>query len=102
MDDFVQVGDCLVNVLDSLLTKTASVTTGVHEVVAGSREFVHRSLHLRRHVLRNIGLRYEFPLAPKRKKGKSLDSCGAAHLCLDIGGAPEGQTCKIAPIFLLR
>ena len=33
MDGFVQVGDCLVNVLDSLLTKTSSVTTDVHEVV---------------------------------------------------------------------
>jgi len=67
MDGFVRVGDCLVNVLDRLLTKTSSVIAGVHEVVAGTCESVRRGLEVRRYVLRNVGLRYEFPLAPKRK-----------------------------------
>ena len=50
MDGFVQVDDCLGIVLDSLVSKASPFTAGVHEVVAGSGEFVHRRPHLRRHV----------------------------------------------------
>lgn len=127
MEGFVQVGDCLVNVLDSLVTKPSPFTAGVHEVELAvvkmppwlpmrgprrpRRAYILFSWALLLLVVKRPGIMKRGPssrneegdtnsVSPQNAKAQVVRPLQYGLLGLDIGRAPDTANCPdfFAPI----